>query len=284
MNLLTDILFELYELPNWQLAACFIGFFLIFGLLGLTLFRGVIYSKMRLSSDTNEGVNFFAQTVGVLYGLLMGLVAVSCWDSFDHLDDLISEEVSSIGSFSRMIAGLESVHRPEIQKKTVEYLEDILKVDWPRYAEGVKDYDASEPLFEVRSLLFKINPSPPNQQAIYQIVLKELEHMVQLRRLRINAFLDAGVPPIFWSVLFAGSLLSLVMTYFVHFPSLLAHASLISLYAIALGFMFFLIAALDNPYRGEVHVSTEPYEALKKNLLEMREAESRLMPTRHRPK
>ena len=54
------------------------------------------------------------------------------------------------------------------------------------------------------------------------------------------------------------------MQVFPRFSSLLAHASLISLYAIALGFMFFLIAALDNPYRGEVHVGTEPFEALQK--------------------
>jgi Protein of unknown function (DUF4239) len=282
MNLLTDILFELYELPNWQLAGCFIGFFLFFGLSGLLIFRRFIYSNMRLSSETNEGVNFFAQTVGVLYGLLMGLVAVSCWDSFDKLDDLISDEVSSIGSFYRMSYGLESEYRPEIQKKTLEYLEEILTVDWPRYAEGVKDFDTSEHFLELRAMLFTINPSSPNQQIIYQIVLKELEHMVHSRRLRINAFLDAGVPQVFWSVLFAGALLSIVMTYFVHFPSHLAHASLISIYTIALGFMFFLIAALDNPYRGEVHVSTEPYEALQKSLLEMREKETTLMPTRHR--
>lgn len=87
-------------------------------------------------------------------------MAVSCWNSFDNLDDLISEEVSSIGSFYRMGSGLKSVHRTEIQEDTIKYLEDNLKVDWPRYAEGVKDFDTSEPLFEVRFLLFKINPSP----------------------------------------------------------------------------------------------------------------------------
>jgi hypothetical protein len=44
--------------------------------------------------------------------------------------------------------------------------------------------------------------------------------------------------------------------------------SLTTIYAIALGLVFFLMAAIDNPYRGEVHVSSEPYELLKTNLVD----------------
>ena len=266
MKILTDFLFDLYGLPNWKLGTCFIGFFVITGLTGLVIFRKLVYLKMRLSSETNEGVNFFAQTVGVLYGLLMGMVAVSCWSSFEDLDNLISEEVSLIGSFYRITSGLESPYRPAIQEKTLAYLHDIFTLEWPRYAEGRKENEIPREFNELRKLLFKVNPSSDNQKMIYQIALNDLERIIHSRRLRINAFLDAGVPPVFWNVLFAGAFLTIFMSYFVHFPSALAHASLVTIYCTALGFMFFLIAAIDNPYRGDIYVSIEPYQTLYESL------------------
>jgi len=48
---------------------------------------------------------------------------------------------------------------------------------------------------------------------------------------------------------------------------LLAHMLLGGMLAAYLGTMIFLIAAMDNPFRGEVSVSAEPFEALYKHMV-----------------
>ena len=50
--------------------------------------------------------------------------------------------------------------------------------------------------------------------------------------------------------------------YLFYTPNLKAHILVTCLYGSFMGFMVFLLAAVDNPLRGEVSISSEPYQAV----------------------
>jgi hypothetical protein len=56
------------------------------------------------------------------------------------------------------------------------------------------------------------------------------------------------------------------MNSFIRIPSEMTRAMMLTIYSLVLGLMYFLIAVIDNPFRGEVHVSSGPYINLRNEL------------------
>lgn len=57
-----------------------------------------------------------------------------------------------------------------------------------------------------------------------------------------------------------------LMSYFIYMPSLRTHVLMNAAFSTLLGLMIFLIASLDNPFRGEVSVSADAYKAVLENV------------------
>ena len=74
------------------------------------------------------------------------------------------------------------------------------------------------------------------------------------------------IPAVMWYVVILGAVLTMVMVWLFDMK-LLGHMLLGGRLAAYLGTMIFLIAAMDNPFRGEVSVSAEPFEALYKHMV-----------------
>jgi len=76
-----------------------------------------------------------------------------------------------------------------------------------------------------------------------------------------------GIPAVMWYVVIAGAVINvaLVLLFDMRLVTHLVLGGLLSAY---LGTMIFLIAAMDNPFRGEVSISTEPFEDLYAHMVE----------------
>jgi ABC-type Mn2+/Zn2+ transport system permease subunit len=73
------------------------------------------------------------------------------------------------------------------------------------------------------------------------------------------ASVNTGVPAVFWAVILIGAFFNIVLSYLYHTSSLKMHVLLTSIFSIFLGLMIFLVAAVDNPFRGEVSVQPDEY-------------------------
>jgi len=65
----------------------------------------------------------------------------------------------------------------------------------------------------------------------------------------------AGLPGPLWTLVLVGALISIALTWFFQMESLSMHIWMTILLAALLGLMIFLVAVMDNPFRGEVSVS-----------------------------
>jgi hypothetical protein len=55
-------------------------------------------------------------------------------------------------------------------------------------------------------------------------------------------------------------MICIMVTWFFHVESLTMHLWMSAFIAALLGLMVFMVAALDNPYRGKISVSSAPFE------------------------
>ena len=253
----------IYQLSNFELALSFILPLLVFGTVGLTIFHFAFERHFQLSLNSNDAIAFFGQCIGIAYGILVGLTAIACWDNFEEVQAIISRETSAIGGFHRLSYGLPQALGTSIRTINQRYLAEIASSDWPNHAAGRTCDTSLLSLNELREKLMDFKPESENDRIVYSKLLDLLTQMTGLRQERINQALDLAVPGVFWLVVLIGGYITLTMMFFVHMPSLTARYILMSMFSLMMGMMYFLIAVIDNPFKGEVHVSAEPYLQLR---------------------
>jgi hypothetical protein len=72
---------------------------------------------------------------------------------------------------------------------------------------------------------------------------------------------------VMWYVLLVGAFVNIAMVWLFDMK-LITHLLLGGLLASYLGTMIFLIAAMDNPFRGEISVDPEAFESLYRQMVE----------------
>lgn len=262
-----DLFYKIYDLNNFEMSALFVSSFMLFGISGAFFFRQRIRPRLDLGHESNEAINYFAQMIGLIYGILTGLIIVTAWQNFDAVSAYVADEVASIRSFQRTYIQLPPSTASKIKSITVKYVESITDLEWPSYKRGEPAAIIHPALREMHQLLFSAQARNDTEKLAISASMASLELVIDAREKRIQTYSDTGIPAVFWIILTSGALITLMLTFFVHFESALTQYSLTTLYSISLGLVFFLMAAIDNPYRGDVHVSAEPYELLKEHLL-----------------
>jgi hypothetical protein len=89
--------------------------------------------------------------------------------------------------------------------------------------------------------------------------------MILLRRLRINA-IHAGIPGVMWYVVAVGAVINtlLILSFRMRFDIHLVIGGMLSFFV---GVVIFMIAAMDNPFRGEVSVGPDAFELIYTSLM-----------------
>ncbi|WNV03919.1 DUF4239 domain-containing protein [Candidatus Methylospira mobilis] len=252
-------------MPTWQLGAGIVLSFLAFSLAGLIALRGWIYNTFRISDSTNEPISAVFAGVGMLYGLLLGLVAVAAWQNFDSVGSLASKEAASIAALYRDISALQEPAKHSLQNYLADYLAYVIDVEWPLHRHGESPNDGAVILTGFYGVLSGYQPDSISQQILLSESVTAFNHLIELRRARMDS-VDVGIPAVFWVVMLAGAFLIIPLIYFFHLPSMKTHLALTAVFSIFLGFMIFLMAAVDNPLRGEVSISPDSYQAIQDSL------------------
>jgi hypothetical protein len=79
-----------------------------------------------------------------------------------------------------------------------------------------------------------------------------------LRRARLNS-VTTGIPAVLWCVVAIGAFLNIVLIWMLDME-IHVHAILAAVLSLFLGVVIFLVAAMDNPFRGQVSVGPEALE------------------------
>jgi hypothetical protein len=131
-------MYWIYDMPTWQMGLLFVAFFLITSLSGLFLLRSWIYTKFHITNDTNDSVNGIFAGIGVLFGLLLGLVAVAVWENYNSVDSLSGKEASAVATLYRDVSTLQEPARTKLELNLKNYLTYVIYTAWPAHQQGEK--------------------------------------------------------------------------------------------------------------------------------------------------
>ena len=131
--------FWIYDQSTWAMALLFSAAFAVFGIAGLMVFRRTTYNWFHRSESTNELVGFAMSSFALLYGLLLGLLAVAAYGSYTATGDGVTKEAASLSALYRDVSGLPEPKRSELQAILRSYTREVIDVSWPLQQQGIPD-------------------------------------------------------------------------------------------------------------------------------------------------
>jgi hypothetical protein len=223
---------------------------------GLVVFRKAV-SHTRLE-DANPVSGDVFQLAGVLYAVLVAFVVVVVWEQFGDAEDATVSEASAIAELLRDSVAIPAVSRPVVQQTLIAYAQDVVDDELPRMRRGEAVEEESGPMSAVWTAYLNVQPDSRNEIAFFDHDIVKLNDLSAARKLRVSAG-EAAIPAELWVLLLGGGAVVMAFTFLFATRDLLVHACAVGLTAALMGFVMYLIFALEHPFVGALSVKPDPY-------------------------
>lgn len=254
-------MYWIYDLPNWAFGSLTVATFVAIGLAGLFLTRNWVRRIHHCHGEhsQNDIVGFYMAGVTVLYGVSVGLLAIGAWATYADVQGKIDHEAAALGGLYRDISAYPEPARSIMQEDLRRYTRQVIDVGWPLQQHGIVPNNASAVLNDFQEHFMSFEPQDGRQSILAAEAYKTFNELTESRRGRLNS-VTAEMPGPLWALVLAGAVICIAVSWFFHTASFSMHFWMTVLFSGLLGLLIFLIAVLDNPYRGEMSVTPEPLE------------------------
>lgn len=251
-------MFWIYDYPTWEMALLFTLGTAAFAVLGVLLFRRFFGAWLHRDDKVNEMVGFAMSSFSMLYGLLLGLLAVAAYQGFSDTSGLTDRESTVLATLYGATGALPDPLGNELQSDLRRFTRNVIDVSWPEQRRGMVPTAAGDILETYLGKLHGFEPQTMREQNIQSEALGLANELVQIRRTRLLS-VDGGIPEILWGVVLAGAAINILLVWMLDMQRH-SHIILSAMVGGFLGLVIFLVAAMDYPFRGAVSVGPDSFE------------------------
>ncbi|WP_442755009.1 hypothetical protein ACNHKD_18825 [Methylocystis sp. JAN1] len=252
-----------------QMASMFCGGFVALTVIGI--FIGRPYSRRWIHGrrNANDMIGFSLQSFAALYGILLGLLAIEAYQDFTAAKDAVSKKALVFATLYHDLNGFPMPLREQLQQDLHDYAVEAVETHWPADPTTSTATGSSPTLRRMMSKLLMFEPRTKTEELVSAETFRQVNVMIEQRRLLLDAE-SAGIPGPLWSVVYLGAFLYLLLMCLFDME---AHVHLLLgvTTSLFLGAVIFLIAALDNPFRGGITVDPAPIIAMRDRAISLSE-------------
>ena len=259
-------MYWVYDLPNWLFGVLTVVVFVAIGLAGLFLTRNWARRLHIIDHSHNDIVGFYLAAVTVFYGITLGLLAIATWTTYAEVQNKIDHEATVLGGLYRDISAYPEPARTVMRDDLRSYTRQVIDVGWPLQRRGIVPNNATSTLKDFQEHLVSFEPVGERQKILAVEAYSAYNELTQSRQARLNSVTEEMPGPL-WILVIVGALVCIAVTWCFHTASFSMHFWMTVLFCALLGTMIYLIAALDNPYRGKISVSPEPLERVYQQVM-----------------
>jgi Protein of unknown function (DUF4239) len=255
-----------YDLPNWAFYLLSITATSLFSLLGSFLFTKKLERWLGLIPENNSIIGTFLSLSGLFYGVTLGLITVSCFENYNGTSDIVNNESSALAALYSDINILAKPEKQQMKNTLKVYTTYVVNEAWPLQRVGKVPKGGNVIMDTFESQFARYEPANEKDVVIYEEVLRQYNVLIEKRRLRLNS-IDSNLPSIIWLILFTGAFVNIILTWLLISSNKKLDIIIHILSGTLLGSLIFLIAAMDNPFRGEYSVGSESFQKLLEGLM-----------------
>ena len=250
----------IYDLPAlWVIVlfeAAFVGAFW----LGTLLLRPFIGAWLSEEPRLNDMLAAFLQYFGVIYGLLLGLLAVATYQNRSDVEKSNANEAASLSALYQNVAVYPEPSRTELQNLIKDHTRYLIEEAWPQQRRGIVPVDESHRITALQARLALFEPQTKAQELLHENTLRQFNTFYEDRRARIYS-LTSGIPAILWYTVAVGAVINMILMWLFDLRPH-AHWILGGLISFYLGTIISVIALMDHPYRGELGLSPDAFQLI----------------------
>ena len=255
-----DDYYWIYEIPPQRLAILLIAGFVGFYWVGAILLRPFLRLFVRFTPGGNDIVGYILSCFCVFYGLLLGLIAVTAYQNVAEASQNVTREAAALSALYEDVSRYPEPFGRDLRWLLRDYTRYVVKYAWPLQRRGLVPEEGTiraEALFD---RLLDFEPRTPAEEILHAEALRQLNHFLECRRMRLFS-VTSGLPASMWYVMFVGAVFNIVLCWMFD-TRFMTQLVLGGILAAFLGSMMYLIIDMNQPFRGEVSIPSEPFEAL----------------------
>jgi hypothetical protein len=249
------------QLPAAVVATATVVIVVALAVSGLLLFRRLVPQSRLQKSMSVTGQAF--TLVGVLYPLVAAFALNTAWDNYQSAQDATAHEAGAVAELLNASEALPAAVRPGVQRQTLAYAQDVVDDELPRMSHGMSIERRSARLRDLRLTLYGAQPVSRTEISAYEQAIASTDEISRSRSTRIAGNTNGSTSALtgdLWVLLIGGAFISLAFTYTFATDDVVIHAVCVALTAALMGFVLYLILALDRPFVGTMAVSPETYQ------------------------
>jgi positive regulator of sigma E activity len=195
--------------------------------------------------------------LGIIFGLLVGFVAVQVWNDFDKAKLAVATEASAVRAVVIFADTLPDEHRMQLRTLMNRHIEEAVNREWPAMAhERLTLAPLSTHLVEALQFTVSLKPQDESQRTAQREIVAALHRALDARRQRI-ILSQSEVGPVKWAAILLQGLFMLIAIAMVHSDNRLASAIAVAIFAMGIALSALLIAAYSRPFTGDISVKPE---------------------------
>jgi len=249
--------------PLWLVGSVIVAASILVSCTGLLAFHRLVDVTLRRSH--NDVAGFTIAIVGILYAVLLAFIAVTAWETYSKAEDAVDNEANAVGNMFFDTAGVPDAIATRCRKWLSEYVQVVIKEQWPAQHTGHIDNSTYEKGWTVIGNLnvdvAHFEPKTQGESNMHSELLQDLNLLFSSRRTRQ---LEAShhIPDVVWWILLYGGILTITFTYLFGAENFKMHMTITAGVAASLALVIVLIVAFDYPFRGGVTIKSEPYQVV----------------------
>jgi Protein of unknown function (DUF4239) len=259
------MLYWIYDVPPLLTVGLFAALFVGVCWIGVVLFRPFVRERLNPDARLNEILGDFLQYFGVMYGLLLGLLAVATYQNHTDVEKAVSSEASSLAALYRDVTAYPEPQRTNLKTLLREYTRYVVEEAWPLQRQGLVPPGGVKRIADFQGSLVSFEPQTKAHEALHDAAMRQFNSFFEYRRTRLYS-VNSGIPPLLWYTVGVGALINMIFIWLFDLR-LKVHLLLGGMISFFLATMISLIALMDHPFRGEVGVSSDAFQLVYDQLM-----------------
>jgi Protein of unknown function (DUF4239) len=246
-----------YQYPLWSVALLLIAL----AALGAVLVELVVHQflSVEFRRRHNDAAAAIFSVIGVTFSVLLAFVAMLAWQGFNKAKAATYAEAALVLDVYNASIGFAAPEVSAIRDDIIDYLETVVRVEWPAQAEGEIVDRGGAYLMKLNRIASGLKPTGIVDGNLHTRLLQSLSRLWEAREQRLLAA-ESAIPLVVWVVTLVGGGLTIAFSSLLGVPNLGMHLAMSAALAISGALVLILIIALSNPFRGDFRVSTLPFD------------------------
>jgi hypothetical protein len=251
----------LYNLSDLAIFLILIGITISFSVIAVLIDKHFIFHKLRYKD--NPTIGSISSLIGIIYGVLVGFIALYLIDNQDHASSAVQREASAAATIYEGSKWLPQPFQQIVQKDINDYITVVIGPEWTQMRKFTSVGQTGDLIIDKLFRDLKTyNPGNNSESSNLQNLLASINTLYTARHERISISTTQLSPEI-WEVILIGTILIIAINYAFR-VSFSLHLFATCSFAIMAASMLFLLVTLDRPFQGEFVVGPDAFQDVLK--------------------